>query len=71
MANPQYKNSDSKKNDQYLKILICTAGPTNKEDEIAQNKENASFINTITDGMLTQAKSTAEAEDSLFGRNKL
>lgn len=42
-----------------------------KEDEIAQNKENASFINTITDGMLTQAKSTAEAEDSLFGRNKL
>ena len=34
-AHPQCKNSDSKKNDQYLKILISTAGPTNKEDEIA------------------------------------
>ena len=34
-ANPQCKDSDSKKNDQYLKILISTAGPTNKEDEIA------------------------------------
>ena len=34
-AYPQCKNSDSKKNDQYLKILISTAGPTNKEDEIS------------------------------------
>ena len=34
-SNPQYKNSDSKKNDLYLKMLIGTAGPTNKEDEIA------------------------------------
>ena len=33
-ANPQHKNSDSKKNDQYLKMLIGTAGPTNKDDEI-------------------------------------
>jgi len=33
-ANPQCKNSDSKKNDQYLKILIGTAGPTNNSDEI-------------------------------------
>jgi hypothetical protein len=32
-ANPQCKNSNSKKNDQYLKILIGTAGPTNNSDE--------------------------------------
>ena len=42
--NPQYKNSDSKKNDQYLKMLISTAGPTNKEDEIAHYEKIISNI---------------------------
>ena len=30
---PQYNNSDSKKNDQYLKILISSSGSYNKNDE--------------------------------------
>ena len=30
---PQYNNSDSKKNDQYLKILISSSGAYNKADE--------------------------------------
>jgi transketolase len=30
---PQYKNSDSKKNDQYLKILISSSGAYSKADE--------------------------------------
>ena len=31
--NPHYNNSDSKKNDQYLKILISSSGSYNKSDE--------------------------------------
>ena len=42
--NPQYKNSESKKNDQYLKMLISTAGPTNKEDEISHYEKIISNI---------------------------
>ena len=38
-AYPQCKDSASKKNDQYLKMLICTAGPTNKEDELSEYKK--------------------------------
>ena len=33
VKNPQYNNSSSKKNDQYLKILISSSGSYNKADE--------------------------------------
>ncbi len=36
---PQYKDSDSKKNDQYLKILVGAAGPYSNDDEdVCYNK---------------------------------
>ena len=41
------------------------------DEQRAVNQENASFINTITDEMLTQAKATAEANESLFGVSKI
>ena len=41
------------------------------DEQRAVNQENASFINTITEEMLTQAKATAEAEESLFGVSKI
>jgi chromatin remodeling complex protein RSC6 len=41
------------------------------DEQRAANQENASFINTITEEMLTQAKATAEANESLFGASKI
>ena len=41
------------------------------DEQRAVNQENASFINTITEEMLTQAKATAEANESLFGTSKI
>ncbi len=37
-AYPQYKDASSKKNDQYLKILVGSAGPYNQEDDLWYDK---------------------------------
>jgi len=41
------------------------------EEELATNRENSSFISGISQELLEQAKSTAEAENSLFSKSKL
>ena len=41
------------------------------DEELAANRENSSFINGISQELLEQAKSTAEAENSLFSKSKL
>ncbi len=48
-VHPDYKDSDSKKNDQYLKILVSSAGPYKKEEEeVSINKIIKNIAREVT-----------------------